>query len=81
VQGYVDTEVAAHLGATPHAVRQARYATYVALRQWGTCWPRLPVGMRTPGYVSQLVRRGTLCWETAPKPGHHGWADPFFAPV
>jgi hypothetical protein len=33
VQGYQDTEVAAHVGTTPHAVRQARYATYVALRQ------------------------------------------------
>ena len=33
VQGYTDTEVAAYLGTTPHAVRQARYATYVALRQ------------------------------------------------
>jgi FixJ family two-component response regulator len=32
VQGYTDTEVAVHLGTTPHAVRQARYATYVALR-------------------------------------------------
>ena len=33
VQGYEDTQVAAQLGTTPHAVRQARYATYVALRQ------------------------------------------------
>jgi DNA-binding NarL/FixJ family response regulator len=32
-QGYEDTEVASRLGTTPHAVRQARYATYVALRQ------------------------------------------------
>jgi FixJ family two-component response regulator len=32
VQGYEDTEVAARLGTTPHAVRQARYTTYVALR-------------------------------------------------
>jgi RNA polymerase sigma-70 factor (ECF subfamily) len=32
VQGYADTEVAAQLGTTAHAVRQARHATYVALR-------------------------------------------------
>lgn len=35
VQGYEDTHVATQLGTTPHAVRQARYATYVALRQQG----------------------------------------------
>jgi DNA-binding NarL/FixJ family response regulator len=33
VQGYEDTQVATHLGTTPHAVRQARYETYIALRQ------------------------------------------------
>jgi hypothetical protein len=37
VQGYADTEVATHIGTTPHAVRQARYATYVALRHRGAC--------------------------------------------
>jgi len=35
VQGYEDTRVASQLGTTPHAVRQARYATYIALRQQG----------------------------------------------
>jgi len=37
VQGYEDAQVAAHVGTTPHAVRQARYATYVALRQQRAC--------------------------------------------
>jgi FixJ family two-component response regulator len=32
VQGYDDAQVATQLDTTPHAVRQARYATYVALR-------------------------------------------------
>ena len=31
-QGYEDAQVAAQLGTTPHAVRQARYETYIALR-------------------------------------------------
>src|SRR5262245_5412066 len=33
VQGYDDTQVATQLGTTPQAVRQARHATYVVLRQ------------------------------------------------
>ena len=37
VQGYDDTQVAAQLGTTPHAVRQARHAIYVALRHRGVC--------------------------------------------
>ena len=37
IQGYEDRQVAAQLGTTPHAVRQARYATYLALRQRATC--------------------------------------------
>jgi DNA-directed RNA polymerase specialized sigma24 family protein len=37
VQGYADVQVAAHVGTTPHAVRQARYATYVALRHREAC--------------------------------------------
>jgi hypothetical protein len=30
--GYDDAQVATHLGSTPHAVRQARYETYIDLR-------------------------------------------------
>jgi len=37
VQGYDDAQVAAQLGTTPHAVRQARHAIYVALRQREAC--------------------------------------------
>jgi FixJ family two-component response regulator len=37
VQGYADAQVAAQLGTTAHAVRQARHATYVALRQREAC--------------------------------------------
>src|SRR5262245_45098484 len=37
VQGYDDTQVAAQLGTTPHSVRQARHAIYVALRQRRAC--------------------------------------------
>ncbi len=37
VQGYEDTQVAARLGTTPHAVRQARHAIYVTLRQRRAC--------------------------------------------
>jgi hypothetical protein len=37
VQGYEDTQVAVQLGTTPHAVRQARYETYVALRRQTAC--------------------------------------------
>lgn len=33
IQGYDDGQVAGWLGTTPHAVRQARYAAYVALRK------------------------------------------------
>jgi hypothetical protein len=37
VLGYTDTEVAVQLGTTPHAVRQARYSTYAALRPRRAC--------------------------------------------
>ena len=37
VQGYADAQVATQLGTTAHAVRQARHATYVALRQREAC--------------------------------------------
>jgi hypothetical protein len=33
VHGYADTQAAAQLGTTPHAMRQARYETYVDLRK------------------------------------------------
>jgi DNA-directed RNA polymerase specialized sigma24 family protein len=35
VHGYDDAQVAVRRGTTPHAVRQARYATYVDLRKQG----------------------------------------------
>jgi hypothetical protein len=52
VQCYEDTLVAAQLGTTPHAVRQARHALYVALRRREAHCSGKPAGRRIQSTAS-----------------------------